>query len=184
MLVTDQGLMLDPGIVLLPASCLYQHFAGFGLTPEGFTAFRRAIGVPAIIMPDGTELIDLDVFKLAIKELARYGNNDFNVPEEGNKAFGSRIHRHEKEWKQVVVELMVHRLLDSNRSVREVEAQINASMNRLRMMLSARADITFSNYRACVDMLSGELEIPQIGLNGIHDPWTTQGPKYSGPRGP
>lgn len=138
-------------LTLLPVDEVFTQFAPYGFTKSGFISFLNALGCPHLTMPDGTKMIDIVSFQVAIKALSRYGGDGFDATKMPRGAsFAKEPEKHFEHWKAVLGELRygadfsVQKLPSNARSV------FTTARDRIAMGLSQRTGMSVSNFRSNV----------------------------------
>jgi len=143
-----------PGLRLVSVDVLAEQFAPFGMTRRGFIMWMRALGVVSLEMPDGTLLIDLFDFQLALRVVKRIGSRPLvctpNSPSNKKRREHKGTTRLTAEefrahWKDAVNELLAARDIDYTFTPVEVREAFDLAANRITMALAQLTSDTHEN---------------------------------------
>lgn len=143
------AISLGPGCLLVAATDLLARFEPFGMTRTGFDLLLKGLGVPKIIAPDGTALVDYLSFQIAFRTISRIGQPDFHMPgaphvRRGNyKAAGGVIrmdpHTLAHHWREILSELYFARRIDHTKTGPEQRSAYETAVRRMSVALASLA---------------------------------------------
>lgn len=176
-------LCVGAGTVMIDERELFKQFAPFGVSFIAFRKFRRAMGVTAVFMPDGTVLVDLLSFQIMMRGLNAIGNGDILFPGFTQRSWERNSKKKpahtttkmptpafiKANLKDFVMELLLARRLDYARNTKLTKEALDRACNRITLALAqlladkcptARASLLESDLALSITEPSLESPVP------------------------
>lgn len=153
---TLSAISLGSGILLVRDSDLFTRFAPYGFTLPEFRNWRRALGCPAMVMPNGEEFVDLHCFRLAIRLALRFGASDFKVGKSSTTP-----EEYAQNWRLVMADILASRNEDYAVNTEEVRAGLEKAANRCALFLAQFTGKAVSEAAAERSRIAATLRTPE-----------------------